>query len=103
MLYNKKKLKGIREYIIKSFIFYYNNYYPTHQEAKYGISYQLQELKSNILKSTKEVDLLQEIDQNLIATFNKILAAVVLQEYTRAANNAKREVLVAAYQGSENY
>ena len=32
-----------------------------------------------------------------MATFNKILAAVVLQEYTRVANNAKREVLVAAY------
>ena len=38
-----------------------------------------------------------------MATFNKVLAAVVLQEYTRAANNAKREVLVAAYQRSENY
>ena len=41
MLYNKEKLKGIREYIIKSFIFYYNNYYPTHQEAKYSVSYWL--------------------------------------------------------------
>ena len=30
MLYSKKKLKGIKKYIIKSFIFYYNNYYPTH-------------------------------------------------------------------------
>ena len=39
MLYSKEKLKGIKEYIIKSFAFYYNNYYPTHQEAKYGISY----------------------------------------------------------------
>ena len=39
MLYSKEKLKGIRECIIKSFIFYYNNYCPTHQEAKYGISY----------------------------------------------------------------
>ena len=38
-----------------------------------------------------------------MATFNKILAAVVLQEYTRAANNTKREALVAAYQGVENY
>ena len=38
-----------------------------------------------------------------MATFNKVLAAVVLQEYTRAAKNTKREVLVAAYQGSENY
>ena len=41
MLYSKKELKGIREYIIKSFIFYYNNYCPTHQEAKYGINYWL--------------------------------------------------------------
>ena len=39
MLYSKEKLKGIRECIIKSFVFYYNNYYPTHQEAKYGVSY----------------------------------------------------------------
>ena len=40
-LYSKEKLKGIRECIIKSFVFYYNNYYPTHQEAKYGVSYWL--------------------------------------------------------------
>ena len=40
ILYSKEKLKSIREYIIKSFAFYYNNYYLTHQEAKYGISYQ---------------------------------------------------------------
>ena len=39
ILYNKEKLKGIKEYIIKSFAFCYNNYYPTHQEAKYGASY----------------------------------------------------------------
>ena len=102
MLYNKEKLKGIKEYIIKSFAFCYNNYYPTHQEAKYGISYWLQELKLNKLKGTKEVDLLQEIDQDLIATFNKVLAVVVLQEYARMAKNTKREVLIVAYQGSEN-
>ena len=41
MLYNKEKLKGIREYIIKSFAFYYNNYYQTYQEAKYSVSYWL--------------------------------------------------------------
>ena len=103
MLYSKEKLKGIREYIIKSFVFYYNNYCLIYQEVKYGVSYWLQELKLDILKGTKEVDLLQEIDQDLIATFNKVLAAVVLQEYTRAAKNAKREVLVAAYQGLKNY
>ena len=103
MLYNKEKLKGIRECIIKNFIFYYNNYYPTHQEAKYGASYQLQELKLDVFKGTKEVNLLQEIDQDPIATFNKVLAAMVFQKYTRAAKNAKREVLVAAYQGSKNH
>ena len=56
MLYSKEKLKGIREYMIKSFVFYYNNYYPTHQEAKYSVSYQPQELKLNVLKGIKEVD-----------------------------------------------
>ena len=62
MLYNKKKLKGIRKYIIKSFIFYYNNYYLIYQEAKYGINYQPQELKLDIFKGTKEVNLLQKIN-----------------------------------------
>ena len=38
-----------------------------------------------------------------MATFNKVSAAAVLQEYTRVAKNTKREVLVAAYQGLENY
>ena len=56
MLYSKEKLKGIRECIIKSFIFYYNNYYLIYQEAKYSVSYQPQELKLDILKGTKEVD-----------------------------------------------
>ena len=32
-----------------------------------------------------------------MATFNKVLAAVVLQEYIRVANNTKREASVAAY------
>ena len=41
MLYSKEELKGTKKCIIKSFIFYYNNYYPTHQEAKYGVSYWL--------------------------------------------------------------
>ena len=39
--YSKEKLKGIKECIIKSFAFCYNNYYLTHQEAKYGTSYWL--------------------------------------------------------------
>ena len=103
MLYNKKELKGIRKYIIKSFIFYYNDYCLTHQEAKYGISYWLQKPKLDIFKGTKKADLLQKIDQDLIAIFNKVLAVVVLQEYAKAAKNAEREVLIAAYQGLENY
>ena len=32
-----------------------------------------------------------------MATFNKVSAAVVLQEYARVAKNAKREASVAAY------
>ena len=38
-----------------------------------------------------------------MATFNKISAKAILQEYARAANYTEREVLVAAYQGLENY
>ena len=103
MPHSKEKLKGMRECTIKSFIFCYNNYCLIHQEAKYGASYQPQELKLDVLKGTKEADLLQEIDQDLIATFNKVLAAVVLQEYARVAKNTKKEVLVVVYQGSENH
>ena len=62
MLYSKEKLKGTKEYIIKSFAFCYNNYCLTHQKAKYGISYWPQEPKSDVLKGTEEADLLQEID-----------------------------------------
>ena len=58
MLYSKEKLKGIKDCIIKSFIFYYNNYYPIHQEAQYSASYQPQELKLDVLKGIKEVNLL---------------------------------------------
>ena len=32
-----------------------------------------------------------------MATFNKVLTVIVLQKYTRAAKNTKREVLVVAY------
>ena len=58
MLYSKEKLKGIRKYIIKSFIFYYNDYCLIYQKAKYSISYQPQEPKSDIVKGTEEVNLL---------------------------------------------
>ena len=32
-----------------------------------------------------------------MATFNKVLTAVVFQEYARAAKNTKKEVSVTAY------
>ena len=32
-----------------------------------------------------------------MATFNKVLAVIVLQEYIKAANNTKKEASVAAY------
>ena len=38
-----------------------------------------------------------------MATFNKVLAVIVLQKYARVAKNAKKEVLVVAYQGLKNY
>ena len=38
-----------------------------------------------------------------MATFNKVSAKAILQEYTRAADYAEREVLVTAYQRLENY
>ena len=38
-----------------------------------------------------------------MATFNKVLAKAILQKYTQAADYIKKEILVAAYQGLENY
>ena len=38
-----------------------------------------------------------------MATFNKVLAKAILQEYARAADYTEREISVAAYQGLENY
>ena len=38
-----------------------------------------------------------------MATFNKVLVKAILQKYIRAADNIKKEALVVAYQGSENY
>ena len=38
-----------------------------------------------------------------MATFNKILVKAILQEYVQAADYIEKEILVAAYQGSENY
>ena len=38
-----------------------------------------------------------------MATFNKVLVVMVLQEYAKVAKNAEREASVTAYQGLENY
>ena len=38
-----------------------------------------------------------------MAIFNKVLIKAILQKYARAADYIEREVLVAAYQGLENY
>ena len=38
-----------------------------------------------------------------MAIFNKVLAAIILQKYARTAKNTKKKVVVATYQGLENY
>ena len=38
-----------------------------------------------------------------MATFNKVLVTAILQEYAQAADYIEKEILVAAYQGLENY
>ena len=38
-----------------------------------------------------------------MATFNKVSAKAILQEYARAANYIEKEVSVAAYQELKNY
>ena len=54
ILYSIKKLKGIRECIIKSFIFYYNDYYLVYQNTKYIACYQPQKPELATFKSTKK-------------------------------------------------
>ena len=38
-----------------------------------------------------------------MAIFNKVLAKAILQEYTQVADYTEREILIAVYQGLENY
>ena len=78
---SEEKIKGIKVYIIKNFAFCYNDYCLVYQDTKYNISYYPQELKLKRLKGTKKEDLLQELDQDLIATFNSVLVKVIIQEY----------------------
>ena len=51
-----QKLKGTQGYTLKHFTFYYDNIYPIHKEAKYGISYWLQELHPRQFKGTDKKD-----------------------------------------------
>ena len=41
---DNKTLRGIRDYVVKHFAFYYNNVYLVYKEAKYSVNYWLQEL-----------------------------------------------------------
>ena len=50
----KKEFKGTQEYKIKHFTFCYNNDCLIHKEAKYGVSYWLQELSLEQFRGTKE-------------------------------------------------
>jgi len=49
-------LQGIKECLINSFAYCYNNVYQIYEDAKYGASYWLQELELRGLKGTRELD-----------------------------------------------
>ena len=49
-----EELKGTWECKIKHFTFCYNNSYPIYKEAKYGVSYWLQELSLDQFKGILE-------------------------------------------------
>ena len=56
ILRNIKEFKGIQGCAIKHFAFYYDDRYLIYKEAKYGVSYWLQEPQFNQFKGTKERD-----------------------------------------------
>ena len=49
-------LRGIKEYLINSFAYYYNNACRIYKDAKYGVSYWPQELELKGLQGTRELD-----------------------------------------------
>ena len=51
-----EEFKGTKGYIVKYFIFYYNNKCHVHKEVKYKINYQPQELRPELFKGIEEVD-----------------------------------------------
>ena len=59
-----KELKGTKGYMLKHFVFCYDNRCPIHKEAKYGASYWPQELSLDQFKGTKEEeqDCLNKLD-----------------------------------------
>ncbi len=67
---SKEEFKGIWEYIVKYFAFYYNNACQIYKEAKYGISYWPREPKLDIFKGIEEEDQLYKLKEDLILIYN---------------------------------
>ena len=57
-------LRGTKEYLIKSFMFCYNNAYQIYKDAKYSVSYQLQELHFIKYKGTNKLVYRSDIKDN---------------------------------------
>jgi hypothetical protein len=51
MLEDDNQIKGIRECLIKHFIFYYNSAYIVYKNIKYGASWWPQELELNYISA----------------------------------------------------
>ena len=66
---SKEEFKGIKEYTVKHFAFYYNNACQIYKEAKYSISYWLKEPKLNMFKGTEEKDQLHKLNKDPIAIY----------------------------------
>ena len=61
-------LQGIKECLINSFAYYYNNAYRIYKDAKYGASYQPQELLLSKFRETNKLAYRSDIKDN---KFNK--------------------------------
>ena len=57
-------LRGIKEYLIRSFVFCYNNACRIYKDAKYSVSYWLQELVSIGYRGTNELARRLDIKDN---------------------------------------
>ena len=56
MAWNNNHIKAIKKYLIRYFAFCYNSAYKVHEDVKYGIGQQLQELELSHAKATQELD-----------------------------------------------